>query len=240
MIEIPGGPLPDDAVAGHETLYSQSQTLGPDGRPRLTAEGGVRFGRPAVYPLTRNDLTAMTRRRPDLDGRAFDIVEFPFDLDPLPGRRQYARADYVVTVTTAGVVARSLWPADVSGPADVDRARVFSVGADLAFAGRADPDGPTFRYRDLEPVITTRGLGQSLFGWAFHAPPGRPLATSSRRVFALLERAHDEPDLTGTLFVSTHVHRRTLPSAGPVEAHTRTRPFRLDTAYGTFTLAEPT
>ncbi|BEL06617.1 hypothetical protein Q0Z83_048080 [Actinoplanes sichuanensis] len=240
MITIAAGPLPADAVAGHEKLYSESQTLGPGDRPRLIDEGGVGFGHLTVYPLALDDLPALTRRRPDINGLAFDIVEFPFDLDPLPGSRRYVQADYVVTLDTPGVIARSLWPDTVSTPIDVERSRTFSVDVDLTFVGVPGAPGVetgrVFRYQELQPVITTRGRGTGCFGWTFLAATGQPLLSTSRTVFAVIERPKTTATLTGSLFVTAHVRGRTLPSVGPRLARTRIRPFRLNTTDGSFVL----
>lgn len=242
MILIAAGPLPTDAVVGHETLYSQSQTLGPDRRPRLVDEGRVSFGRLTVYPLSHHDLPAMMLRRPDLAGRAFDVIEFPFSLDPLPGSRQYVRIDYDVTLATDGVIAHSLWPETVTTQIDVEQSRTFSLDVDLSFIGLPSPpsveNGKVFRYQELQPTITTRGRGTSRFGWTFLEADSQPVIPTGRTVLAVLERPVNSAAFSGTLGVTAHIRRRTLPGLRPTEAHTRLRPFRLNTADGSFELGD--
>ncbi len=232
-IEIPHRHLTPDEVLAHDDLYSEAQTLGGDAEPRLVREGGISFGRPVVLPLSLDHFPAVVKRRPGIRHRTFALISFPFDLDQLEGARRYVEASYRVELNIPDSVAGSLWPTLITNAVEVERSRTFTVGADLSLGAiEGAPSfefegGRTFRYTELQPVLTSFGAGQSHFSWTFTARPGQSLYAGSRWVFAVLDMPAATPTVLGDFVGEVKVARRRLGEFETAKTRPCRKPFRL-------------
>lgn len=130
-------------------------------------------------------------------------------------------------------MAGSLWPTLITNAVEVERSRTFTVGADLTL-GAIDgapavefESGRTFRYTELQPVLTSFGIGQSHFSWTFTAQPGNSLHPGGRQVFAILDLPIGTPTVLGTLVGEVNVARRRLGVFEPIQTRPCRTPFRL-------------
>ncbi|MBV9314526.1 MAG: hypothetical protein JO100_12525 [Pseudonocardia sp.] len=213
---IPNRRMTPDEVLTHEDLYSEEQLLGESGERRRVREGGIQVGIAVVYSFDLAEFPELVRRRPNLQRRAFLLVEFKFDLDDLSGARRYTKARFEVGLNTPHAIAHSVWPQSVTTTVEVEKARSFAVKADLSLGSVAD--GPSidisserrFRYEELRPIITSFGAGRSSFGWTFTAQDGQPVIPGGRQTYAILELDRDTPTALGEYRTEVDVARRRM------------------------------
>lgn len=192
--------LRDDEVLAYGELRTSSGRGVPplpDGRP-----GGVRCGRPLIYPVAVDELP-LPLRRSGAAGRRYAGALFAFDLDPpAPGRR-YTAARFHVTLSDAAGRA-----VQMSGDGDdlglVDTGKVMEPASPVAartIAATRDRPGWLRRLagRRDTPRAWTTGVQTSSFGWVYEDPRGRLLLPRTYAMHALLELPPGRTGVAGGL-----------------------------------------
>jgi hypothetical protein len=90
----------EDQVSALLDLYVEEEVLG---NTRLIREAGVCFGHLTVGPMADHDLPLTVQRRADRGKRRFDLLNLPFQLEHLEGRKHYVDAQVRITFDEPGV-----------------------------------------------------------------------------------------------------------------------------------------
>ena len=183
-----------EELSGSELLahraFAPADGKGADG-PADEPSGGVRCGRPLIYPVPVEDLPGPVRRRAEALGGHYVGALFAFDLDPLPTGRRYVAARFDVTMSDPRAVAVRL---DTEGGA---LGMTYGAGAPEAASAtaartiQAAGHRPGWLGRLAARSQTSRawvsGLQSGEFGWAYDDPGGDLLLPRSYGMHALLE-----------------------------------------------------
>jgi hypothetical protein len=202
--------LTSDEVIAH-------RVLGPgDGRgvppPADGMRGGVRCGRPLLYPVPPDDLPGPLRSRAGMGHSRYVGAVFAFDLDVLPAGRHYTGARFEVTLSGDGTRAVQLAVDgdDLGLVQDEEATRPASAVAARTVAAAGSRPGLLRRLagRRGVPRAWTTGALMPTFGWVYDDPRGRLVLPRTYGMHALLEVPVDAAQVLGTLSVQ-------VETAGP-------------------------
>ena len=169
------------------------------------AGGGVRCGRPLLYPVPAADLPLPLRRRAQSFGGQYVGALFAYDLDELPSGRRYFTARFDVTLddrrsravhlTLDGDELGLVRGVTVTEPASAMAVHTVAAartrhGWLRRMAGRADA-----------PRAWTTGAQSPDFGWTYDDPGGDLLLPRTYAMHALLELPADPTEVAGRLGV---------------------------------------
>lgn len=210
----------DEELTGDHLLAHPA--FGPAGErgvppPADPDGGGVRCGRPLVYPVPAEDLPAPLRGRAGLGRHRYAGALFAFDLDVLPAGRRYTGARFEVALAGTESRAVALAPdGDELGLVQTEAAILPAspVAARAVAAARARP-GLLRRLaaRRDAPRAWTTGARTASFGWVHDDPRGRLLLPRTYGMHALLELPVAATEVAGSLSVQV----RTSGADGPRE-----------------------
>jgi len=213
-------PLAPEEIFLRQDLFSTGPALSGAGEQGIR-EAGIDIGIPTVELLLPRDFPEL-RRRPDAARWTFVLLHFRYDLKPLPAGRNYHAAGFEVEIHHAQAAALELHPVLVTTSADVERSRSVKLGPSLKFEGAGEFSlgeiglERTFRYTQLQPVITATGGGQPCFRWQYSAPPDGELIPHTRASLAVLQLPRAEPEYRLTFRTTAEVKRRRLGRTGVI------------------------
>ena len=204
--------ITDDELLAHRDLTSPDERDGWGGDPGRTVHGGVRCGRPLLYPVPPEDLPLPLRRRArEFDGRYVGAL-FAYDLDELPAGRRYlgARFDVTLDERSARAVHLAVDGDDlglVSGAVEMEAA---SATAARTVAAARSRRGWLWRLagRSGTPRAWPTGAQSPDFGWAYDDPGGDLLLPRAYAMHALLELPARVTEVTGRLGVRVEIGAR--------------------------------
>lgn len=222
MIEELGG---SDLLAYRELARAGARgDSAPPGPP-----GGVRCGRPLIYPIPAEELSTPLRRRSESFGGSYLGALFAFDLDALPAGQRYTAARFDVALAdTHAAAVRLDGDGDTLG-VTYDDDPATSVAAYTIAAARGRP-GLLRRLagRADVPRAWVTGSQSPKFGWVYDDPRGELLLPRSYGMHAVIEVPPGTDEVRGTLGVQVEIAtgrgRRTRQVAGLRESLTFAEP----------------
>jgi hypothetical protein len=173
--------------------------------PADRTRGGVRCGRPLIYPIPAEDLPASLRGRAGPARHRYVGAVFAFDLDVLPAGQRYTGARFEVTLSDPQSRAIRLAPdGDELGLVHTETAVLpaSAVAARTVAAAETRP-GLLRRLaaRANAPRAWTTGVQTASFGWVHDDPRGRLLLPRTYGMHALLELPAAAAEVAGALSV---------------------------------------
>lgn len=185
-------------------ITSTEETLG-DGDKFKIVNGKISIGRPLVYKLTKP--------KPGFIGQQsenFYLVEFRFTLHPPETKRRYEKMELKIQLSNPEAVALQLLPTSVETEADVSQ--TFDIGFSIALpdntASAEAKMGQTVAFKQLIPVITAFGDGDSGFYWIYAKPKGADtVVPGSRKVAAVIAVPDGSRSLSATIQCTVELYR---------------------------------
>ena len=204
-----------DELGGPE-LLEYRELVPADARGGLDAGpvGGLRCGRPLLYPIPVADLPAPVRHRAEPGGDRYLGALFAFDLDPLPPGHRYVSARFEVSLADPESLAVRV---DVDG----DELGVTYEGGPATAAAAYTVDAVRQRPgwlrrlagRERAPRAWVTGVQSTRFGWLYEDPIGELLLPRNYGMHAVLAVPAGATRLSGTIAVQVEVaagRRRTI------------------------------
>ena len=190
--------IPNNQVSVELEIYREEKVMGLDVQTTRVVESSVTLGIQHIYtsPIRQS-------ASPPVQARAYRsryyLVTIPFTLHPLRGDLVYKRLKLEIRVDQKKATAFKLFPDHLTKEEDVEQE--YDVSATLGKSGVELSGGGshTIRFTNLDPVISSFGLGQSNFYWIFEAQKGHPIALGSRKVLVLLEVPNETRVVEGTI-----------------------------------------
>ncbi|MGW4461851.1 hypothetical protein [Micromonospora sp. NPDC004704] len=204
-----------EELGGAELLeYRELLPAGARGEPDAGPVGGVRCGRPLLYPIPLAALPGPLRHRAESGGDRYQGALFAFDLDPLPRGRRYVSARFEVTLADPESIA-------VRVDADGDALGVTYEGDPAATAAAYTIDAARQRPgwlrrltgRERAPRAWVTGVQSTRFGWIYDDPDGDLLLPRNYGMHAVLAVPEGATRVAGTIGVQVEVaagRRRTI------------------------------
>lgn len=190
-------PIPDDQVAATADLYHRDPTMGSGGSTRVV-DAPVTFGIQHIYspPLAPPGTAGAA---PSGQGSDYYLVTIPFTLHPLSRDRGYRRVKLELRMNDPKVTAFKLIPDALQSQEDVKRG--FDLSGSLKKAGvELEGSGSySIAYRNLQPLLSSFGLGESSFYWVLEAQAGHPVDLGARKMLVLIEAPAGTAKVVGEL-----------------------------------------
>jgi hypothetical protein len=208
-------PIPNDRVAATRDLYHGDQTMGPGGSTRVV-EAPVTLGVQHVYspPLAP---AGSAGRAPSAHASDYYLITIPFTLHPLSRDRGYRRVKLELRMDDPKITAFKLIPDALQTQEDVKRG--FDLSGALKKAGvELEGSGSySVAYRNLQPLLSSFGLGEHSFYWLLQAQAGNPVTLGARTMLVLLEVPAGTAKVAGELRCEADIDSL-FPWLGPQHA----------------------
>ncbi|GIF72993.1 hypothetical protein [Asanoa siamensis] len=202
------GPIDD---LGDADLLERRQlvALRARGDVGTTPVGGVRCGRPLVYPIAADDLPPPLRLRAEVSGEQHVGVLFAFDLERLPDGDRYVSARFEVALTEPEAMAvRVDADADTLGVTYEATPATAVATRTIAAAERRPGWLRRLAGRERAPRAWVAGVQTSRFAWVHEDPRGDLLLPRHYGMHAVLALPAGARQVAGTIGVQVEVAAR--------------------------------
>jgi hypothetical protein len=220
--ELNNDPLQD--IAATLDVVGTEELLGSPGRRLPIKHGEVSLGRPQVYRLEPSAETASRLvPAPDAKPWRFSLVVFPFTLHPLAAGNTYEELTVAVSLTNPAVTAFDLIPDRVVDEREHQRTVKIGFKLPLKLAEAEAGVEDEIVLKDIRPVITAFGIGESRFYWRYTNSQGVELG--AKRVAVILQLPSTINDVTAAVSYELVLKRRLFGFSAPISLPTRTEPW---------------
>ncbi|MDD5228471.1 MAG: hypothetical protein PHD53_06685 [Methylococcales bacterium] len=154
-------------------------------------DGRVSVGKPLVYKLKNPKSNLLSQHN---EKYHFYLVEFRFTLHPPENKRRYEEMKLEVKLADPKVSALRLLPTSVK--TEIDISQTFDIGFSIAHPESPQisvgaKSGQTVTFKQLLPITTAFGNGESNFYWIYSKPPGTETVEPGTRMVATVIQVPD-------------------------------------------------